>query len=154
MFDNEKNIKDILTTIERRFQFVIVLALFLPSIWNDVSAILLKAIPTIADKVSFGIIIAYVLTAYILLEIFKKIITKNFLITISYILLTLSYTLVVVISFASGYKIGDLVGWKLTFFTISAIAVPFLCFFLTTTLLFAMLRAGWVEIKRQWNKRK
>ena len=120
--------KELLSTVERRFQFVVVLGLFLPFIADN----LLQISPDLSKVlggswVSFNYtIISAIFISYLLIEIFRKTIKENFLQWIAGALIALSYTLIVVIGFASTAKGVELSGWKLVLFDISVLGNIFI----------------------------
>jgi hypothetical protein len=142
---------EILATIERRFQFVIILALFLPVVWGNVSEILKGVLPSVVySQLSFGIIISYIITSYLILEIFKnEIDEKNlFLSLISGILLIISFALVIIISF-SFYPQSKLVGGFLFMLKVASVLVPFTCLSLSLVMVYGLTKTTIQIFKRE-----
>ncbi len=103
-----------LETIDRRFQFIIVLALFLPFIWDD----LVKIVPSIIDQLGsnrssyIGLLITYILLSYTFFEFGRELIKDRLLEVVKETLLLLSYTLIILIAFASAHQLEIVAGWK------------------------------------------
>jgi hypothetical protein len=128
-----KNTDEILATIERRFQFVIVLALFLPFVWDN----FIKAFPSISIYIShrpyLGIIITYIFLVYFLFEFSRKEFTEKTLNVIAGSLLFLSYSLIILIGLTIDSSGGNISGWKFTLIEIAIlgniILPPFILIF-------------------------
>jgi hypothetical protein len=116
--------KDILATIERRLQFVIILSVFLPDVWESAKEISPQILTQIFGNKfdSVGVVVAYVFIAYLFFELLKKTLSKSVLVSISTITLLLSYSLVVVIGMVY-VKGSNLAGWELLLTRLGAIGM-------------------------------
>lgn len=114
--------KEVLDVIERRFQFVIILALFLPFVWSKLQMTAPTMVGHWADNPAAytGLIISLAFSCYLLFEIFRKVISQRVLVRVATVLIVLSYSLIVVISLASvtGF---ELAGWKLVLLGVAII---------------------------------
>jgi hypothetical protein len=129
MKEQEDSNKEVLATIDRRFQFLSVIAVFLPFVWSDLQNIApaTSLWLLINSKISPGVIISYTFINYLLFEIVRNyIVSKKFLRFIAMSLIALSYTLIAVVVFGSGQPSIPLSGWKFVFLEMAFIAGSFL----------------------------
>lgn len=149
MVEEEKIVrKEVLDVIERRFQFVIILALFLPFVWSKLQVAAPTMVGHWADNPSAytGLIISLVFSCYLLFEIFRKIISQRVLTRVATILIVLSYSLIVVISLASVTGFA-LVGWKLVLLGVAIIGNMLAPIIILAYMVISSLAAGFRRLR-------
>jgi len=128
MFGDELSSNELLAAIERRFQFTLIISIFLSDAWDKVQKVINDSLPhVISDKYSYGVALAYIFLGYIAMEIFRPTLKKWQLEVQAYLLLVLPFALVIVIGFFLMYR-DSLSGWYLLLFNAAAISIPFLTF--------------------------
>jgi hypothetical protein len=128
MDDYKESKQELLATIERRFQFIIILVLFLPFISDN----LVRIMPGTTDgrPPFIGIIISYTFIIYLLFEIFRKKINRKLLEPIALLLILFSYTLIIVIGFCTDQHVFQSL-WKYIALDVSILGSIILPFIIT-----------------------
>lgn len=149
MIDHHKR-SNLFEQIERRFQFVIILALFLPSIWTNVSQELVEFTPGISSELFLYVIISSIFLTYIFVQMIQESMSKKLLEIIQATLLFYSFllvTMIVAVTTAQGHLLLD---WNKLAFGLSAALVPLLTIFI----LCASLLSGTKSVIRFFTKKR
>ena len=104
--------KEMKETIERRFQFILLLALYLPVIWDKTTSILKSFSLAFDYQLILGTIITSLLLSYVFSELLKNEFTTKILSVLENLTLAASYLLVTIIGTVSLYDFSNPTSWK------------------------------------------
>ncbi|MFM2357360.1 MAG: hypothetical protein RJA61_97 [Candidatus Parcubacteria bacterium] len=109
--DGVENNKNLLDEIERRFQFTIIVSLFLDSAWSLFLNKFTIFVGTFKNTSFVVLVASYVFLSYLIFEVFKKKLRNKILNFISSILLVFSFCLIVVIGFSPNQNMVEAFNW-------------------------------------------
>ncbi len=137
--------------VESRFQFAIILSLFLPTIWEGVSEF--SNLSTQVDmQLWLGIVITMIFFSYIFVEITKDSVKEGYIEAIGILLLCFSYLLVIIIGTVLINKGGEVAGWEYLIVLAALAFAPWTLILLFALSLFGVANAGWSYLKTKFKK--